>query len=219
MTPTVIFTVDRVDTRAACCVAGFWLIRQTAEPQKLTQTKWFSWVLVKIASINCFASRFFSRNTQRYPVKAFSHDMRCGAVPVIIIAVRCGGGANVCGAVRWRWKKNVAVRWKHKFLSSRTSLKEKRLKKWVWMCMCVCGGGWGRGKNCRTVCGKVLQKWWRRRGDGICRDGGMFGFNYFRFLTFYLLKNNKLQLLKIQRDQSTFYGTTLFRKVYCAYWK
>ena len=122
MTPIVIIFVDRVDARAACCVAGFWLVRQTAEPQKLTQTKWFFWVLVKIASINCFALRFFSRNTQRYPVKAFSHDMRCGAVSVLIIAVRCGGGANVCGAVRWRWKKIVAVRWKHNFLSPRTSL-------------------------------------------------------------------------------------------------
>ena len=43
-------------------------------------------------------------------------------MPVLIIAVRCGGGANVCGAVRWRWKKIVAVRWKHNFLSPRTSL-------------------------------------------------------------------------------------------------
>ena len=42
MTPKVIITVDRADTRAACCVAGFSLIRQIAEPQKLTQTKGFS---------------------------------------------------------------------------------------------------------------------------------------------------------------------------------
>ena len=101
-------------------------------------------------------------------------------------------------------------------------LKEKRLKKWVWKCVCGEEGGniaeISAGGCCRNAEEKKLQKWWKGRGDGICRDGVMFGFNYFHFLIFYFVKNNKLQLLKIQRDHSPFYGTILFRKVYCAYW-
>ena len=44
--------------------------------------------------------------------------------------------------------------------------------------MCVCGGEGGniaelRAGGCSSNAeGKKLQKWWRGRGDGICRDGG-----------------------------------------------
>ena len=48
--------------------------------------------------------------------------MICGAVRCRCYLLRCGAVAVPMFAVRWRWKKIDAVRWKHNFLSPRTSL-------------------------------------------------------------------------------------------------
>ena len=85
--------------------------------------------------------------------------------------------------------------------------------------MCVCGGGGREGEilqNCVREGVAEMQKG-RNCRNGV--GGGGMGFAELGRLNILFLKNNKLQLLKIQRDHSLFYGTTLFRKVYCAYCK